>query len=152
MEPVKAPRGRRIYFDSNIFIYAFEGLTPFGTVARRALAFLDNGEIHGVTSELTLAECLVKPLERNVQTAVAAYEECLQSDDTLSVVPITREILVAAAGIRAHHRLRLPDAIHAATAIALHCDRFLTNDDAFSKVSGLRVMKIADLEGQIPTP
>lgn len=43
-------------------------------------------------------------------------------------MPVDRSILVAAARLRAQLTLRLPDAIHVATALAADCELFVSND------------------------
>lgn len=69
-----------------------------------------------VTSELTLAEVLVKPFQANQTELQQIYVETLQASDSLTMVPISRTALIEAARLRAQHAsLKLPDAIHAAT-------------------------------------
>ena len=67
MEKMSSLEGLTVYFDTNIFIYALEGFPPLDAVAARLLDFLDEGNCRGVTSELALAECLVKPFERGLE-------------------------------------------------------------------------------------
>lgn len=55
------------------------------------------------------------------------------------------EILIAAAHLRAEHGLKLPDAIHAATAQLTHCERLLTNDARFKTLSGIEVILLSQL-------
>lgn len=50
------------YLDTNIVIYAVEGLSPFQQRARNHLAALENAGHCFVVSELTCTECLVLPL------------------------------------------------------------------------------------------
>ena len=59
---------------------------------------------------------------------MALYTGLLQPSDHLAVVPVERPILIEAARQRAALRLRMPDAIHVATAVTAGCDVFLTND------------------------
>jgi predicted nucleic acid-binding protein len=69
----------------------------------------------------------------------------LRSSSTLQVVPITREVLVTAARLRAEQGLKLPDAIHAATAQLTNCQQFLTNDTRFKNLPGLPVLLLSQL-------
>lgn len=61
--------------------------------------------------------------------------------------PVTREILVAAAEIRAeyHQRLKLPDAIHLASAQLHGCETVLTNDRQLKVFQGIDIVLIDDL-------
>jgi predicted nucleic acid-binding protein len=102
---------------------------------------MDDAEISVVTSELTLAEVLVKPIKDQNLTAQQAYRDFLISTPVLQVVPISRAILEAAADLRATTKLKLPDAIHFATSNLSGCDSFLSNDVNF-KSTGFGSVKI----------
>jgi predicted nucleic acid-binding protein len=140
--------GPRVYLDSNFFIYALEEVEPWAKVARKIFVALDADECAAVTSELTLAECLVKPLELGRSEVAEAYRDLLIDRPSLSVVPITREVLVEAARLRASTRIKLPDAIHAATALQGKCSSFLTNDDRL-KIEGVEVLRWDGLESAL---
>ena len=58
----------------------------------------------------------------------------------LECYPIDLEILETAAKPRASHRLKTPDAIHAATALHAGATMFVTNDRGFLKVPGPNVV------------
>jgi predicted nucleic acid-binding protein len=140
--------GPRVYLDSNFFIYALEDVEPWARIARKILIALDAGECVAVTSELSLAECLVKPLELGREEVAKAYLGLLTDRRSLSVVPVTREILVEAARLRATSRIKLPDAIHASTALQGKCSSFVTNDDRL-KIEGIEVVHWGVLEGAL---
>jgi predicted nucleic acid-binding protein len=140
--------GPKIYLDANFFIYALEGLEPWAAVARRVLTALDKGECSAVTSELSVAECLVKPLGLGHMEVANTYLEFLQSRPFFTVVPITRELLVEAARIRAFSRIKLPDALHGAAALQRGCSTFLTNDDRLT-VPGISMLRWADLKAAL---
>ncbi len=63
-----------------------------------------------VTSELTLAEALVKPLLDRHAERQAAYLQVLQPSTSLHMAPVSRDVLLAAARLRAETGLKLPDA------------------------------------------
>ena len=70
----------------------------------------------------------------------------LQSGDALRLVPVSRPILIDAAALRAKHSaLKLPDAIHVATARASGCEVLLTNDRALTGSPGLQVKLCSEL-------
>lgn len=135
------PAGSRIYLDTNIWIYALEGFAPFTSALTALFTRIDAGELTAVTSELTLAEALVKPLSLNQPHLQQLYVDTLQSSATLTMAPITREILIEAARLRANHAsLKLADAVHVATSSAHHADVFVTSDARFSSVTGLKAI------------
>ncbi|MDH4185893.1 MAG: PIN domain-containing protein [Nitrospira sp.] len=134
-----------IYLDTNVFVYALEGYDEFRQVLTALFQRIDRGLLQAVTSELTLAEVLVKPLLDRNQERETAYHHILRSSSSLQVIPITREVLIAAARLRAGEGLKLPDAIHAATATLTNCQQFLTNDTRFKNIPGLPVLLLSQL-------
>jgi predicted nucleic acid-binding protein len=60
----------------------------------------------------------------------------------LAVVPIERSILIEAAKLRAQLKLRLPDAIHIATAIATDCPTVLSNDRRLQAPPGVKLLRL----------
>ena len=135
-----------LYLDANIFIYALEAVEPWAEVTGRLLSAIEAGRFEAVTSELTLAECLVKPLELGRSEIAATYSALLQTRPGLAVVPIERLVLEEAARLRAEHRVPLADAIHMATASRSGCQAFVTNDLRFRSVPGVARISLAELE------
>ena len=126
-----ALQGQKIYLDTNIFIYAIESYSDYLVALEEVFESADAGNLVVVTSELTLAEVLVKPLQEGDLDKQQAYCEALQNSESLIVAGVSREVLIEAAQIRANQKLKLPDAIHLATAIQYQCSTFLTNDSRF---------------------
>jgi predicted nucleic acid-binding protein len=137
--------GQRVYLDANVFIYALEALTPWKEAAQGVLQIVDAGGCYAVSSELTLAECLVKPLQLGQQENAVVFDQAIQSRPYFTVVPVSREILVEAARIRAAAGLKLPDAIHAATALQSACGMFVTNDKSLGRLPGLETVLLSEV-------
>lgn len=123
-----------------MIIAAAEKSSSFGPVQGLFFAHIDERRIEVVTSEITLAECLVKPFADKDIFAVEAYMAFLGEQPGLPVVPISRSILLSAARLRAETKLKLPDAIHVATAKWAECSAFITNDRGIRHEDGLRVI------------
>jgi predicted nucleic acid-binding protein len=119
-----------IYLDTNVFIAAVEG--DQADVRSAIWRLFAASELRGgvlVTSELSIAELLVKPLELELAAVVATYSELLTDGHGLIVIPVDRDVLVRAAHIRKDDKaIRLPDDIHLATADRAGCSVILTND------------------------
>jgi predicted nucleic acid-binding protein len=62
----------------------------------------------------------------------------------LGLVPVDLTVLVRAATVRAQTNLKLPDAIHVASAMVAGAEGFLTNDRALLRASGLLPIHILD--------
>ena len=101
----------------------------------------------GVTSELALLELTVRPLQLGRQDVADEYELLLSYFPNLELEPVTREILLEAAALRARYRLRSPDAILLATGIHCGATAALTNDDGWrvSAPSGIKTILLTEL-------
>jgi uncharacterized protein len=122
--------GPRLYLDANIFIYAFEN-TDEKSERLRALIAATSSPAHRflATSELTLAEIIVGPLRNENQRLIEIYEGITIGNSFVYVGTVSRDVLWLAAVLRSENRqLRLPDAIHLATAMLFGCDYFLSGD------------------------
>ena len=116
----------RIFFDTNVFIYMFEGLEPYRTrmleIRRR---MLERGD-RIVTSAMTLGELLVKPTKLGQASLIEQYDRAVRS--TAEVISFDAQVAWRFASLRATHNLRSADAIQLACAAHAGVDLFLTND------------------------
>jgi len=144
MGVLDALRGRQTYLDANVFIYALNAFPAFEAELRALFTAIEAGVVRCVTSQLTLAELLVKPFREGDQNAAASCRRAVTDRPGLAVAPITLDVLVEAAMERAAHSLRLPDAIHVATARLTGCAAFLTNDTQVSGSAELEVLYLSD--------
>lgn len=143
MGPPVSAAPPRVYLDANVFITAFEHAGARSDHAWWVLEAVEDGEIIGATSEITLAEVLVKPVERGATDLANAYEEMIRSGPNFEVLPVRRDVLVAAAGLRARRSsVRLPDALHIATARALDCATFVSDDRRLRVPEGMRLIEL----------
>ena len=147
MEQLIRALGPIVYIDANIVIYAVEGFSAFQPVLHVLLQCVDDEKLRLVTSELTLAEVLVKPIENRDSVIQQAYRAFLEPTAQVAVVPVSRTILESAARTRAETGVKLPDAIHIATAKQQECTSFLTNDRLIRSITDFRVMRINELIG-----
>jgi predicted nucleic acid-binding protein len=138
-------QGDRIYFDVNIWIYALEGYPDFRSDLAEPFQAIDTGTLTTVTSELALAEALVKPIQDQDPAVQKIYQQAIANRPNVEVRSIDRAILITAAHLRATTKLKLPDAIHAATALNAQCSTFLTNDRGFRHVPSLTVLLLSEL-------
>jgi predicted nucleic acid-binding protein len=136
--------GVRFYIDTNVYIEAFERRGALSDRLNELLAVADeHGVPRLVTSELTLAELLVRPLAKGQSDLIAVYDNLTISNPFLEVVPIDRECLVAAAKLRAEIKsIKLPDAIHFATARMKECRYFLTADGKIKSAHGIDILNL----------
>jgi predicted nucleic acid-binding protein len=132
---------RLVYLDSCAIIEAIEKPSPEGQALVDLLAEGARDDTPFITSELSLIEVLVGPIKGIADRSPEEedpicrshhdwYQENLVQDGLLiQTRPLTRDIFVQAALIRArHHSIKTPDAIHVASAYRLGCTYFVTGD------------------------
>jgi predicted nucleic acid-binding protein len=112
-----------IYLDSCILIYWLEGAAPLKSGVVQAMSAAA-GEVFCI-SDLVRLECLVSPIREGHVERKTAFEAQFRR---LRRLALTRAVFELGAELRAAHRLRTPDAIHAACAIVHGCGQFWTND------------------------
>lgn len=127
------------------FIYGIEGFEQFEDEVNALFSAVDRGDIEAVTSELTRAEALVKPFREGNTTLQQIYQEVLQNRASFHLVPVARSLLVESARLRASTGLRLPDAIHLASAREMGCSTLVTNDDGFEEAPEMNVVLLSEV-------
>lgn len=133
-----------IGLDTAPFIYFVEDVAPYADLVEPIFRLLESGRPIAVTSTITLAEVLTKPLsDKNLQL-VDEIKFILRSFSALSMIPVDEAIAEAAALIRARYTLRLPDALQVASAIQGGATLFITNDGRFKKVEGIETVVLED--------
>jgi predicted nucleic acid-binding protein len=134
-----------VLIDTSLWIYHFERHAQFGSAAGKVIEGLEAGKFRGVASELTLLELTLRPLQLARQDVADEYELLLDHFPNLELAPVTREILLLAAGLRARHRLRTPAAIQVATAIQWGATLAIANDDAWRTLPVIETIILSDL-------
>jgi predicted nucleic acid-binding protein len=133
----------RIYLDANVFIAAYEAQGARSDHAWWLLEVIEDGELLGMTSEMTLAEILVRPIEEQDDGLVREYQAIISPADCLEVPAVTRQIMVEAAALRSMRRsLRLPDAIPVATARLAECTHIVSDDRRLPFAPGLELVQL----------
>jgi predicted nucleic acid-binding protein len=138
MGSLTLPSAGPIYLDANGFIYSVERIEPYRTMLEPLWRLAQAGQFEIVSSELVILETLVKPL-REQDTLLENVFRALLFAREVRLLPATASLWEQAARIRATTGLKTPDALHAATALAVESTLFVTNDGGFRRVSGLPV-------------
>ena len=127
----------RVVVDSAPIIYLLEDDAVF---ASRFAPFFERAEAGShelVISTVTLAEVLTGPLRAGNERLAERYRSVLTTPPTWRLVELTAAIAHRAARIRAHSRLRLPDAVLVATALVTSSVGVVTHDRDFSSLDAL---------------
>ncbi|HTU51683.1 MAG TPA: PIN domain-containing protein [Acidobacteriaceae bacterium] len=122
----------RIFFDTNLFIYLLEDAGQRGKRVESMVERISERHDHLLTSTLTLAEVLIKPLAVGDLAWADKYEKLLATPG-VSLLPFDRGSARMYAEIRQDKTVKPPDAIQLACAANAGCDLFITNDERLSK-------------------
>ena len=133
-----------ILLDTSSCIYFLDG-TP-GDARHNAVATImraaERKKITIVISPITVSELLVKPLsEQDTESETAVR---LLLDVLCDVRPITDVTASVAAGLRARHALRTPDAFILAAAIEHSVDAVIGNDERWKRLTEVNYRHLDD--------
>lgn len=129
--------GALVLVDSAPIVYLLEGNPRFAPRFRPLFDRQAAGELVFAVTTLTIAEVLVGPLRTGRDELAARYRSVMES---WHVVSLDTNIAESAARFRGSLRLKLPDAIQLASAIAVNADALVTHDRDFRKVETLRIL------------
>lgn len=130
--------------DTMCFIYHFEANPKYIPFTNTLFEMIENEALRAITSTLTLAEILVKPIELGDLVARDDYKYTLINFPNLTLCEISADIAEEAAHLNARYGIRLPDALQLATSIYQRAQAFLTNDQSLKKVRETEVLIIDD--------
>ena len=137
LEAAELPKGALLLVDSAPIIYFLEGHPRLGPRFRPLFDRHAADEIKFAVATITIAEVLSGPLSAGEEALARRYRAVLQSWE---VVDLSADIAESAARLRASLKLKLPDAIQAASALSINADALVTHDRDFSRVKALRVI------------
>lgn len=144
MTPPDALLGSRVYLDTNLYIYLFEGVETYRQPMASLAAEIDRRDIAVIASELIFTELLPRPVREGRSRLVAGYLELLQQTPRITLAPVDRQVILRAVHLRADFGLRAMDALHVATAVVHGCDTFLTNDQRLNAGKQIRVLTLRE--------
>ena len=134
---------RQIYLDSCCLIYLIEEVPELSSRLKRYLSTRIDSIL--CVSAIVRLEVLVKPMTNRDEGLIADYEDFIREQNWL---PINDTIVAGALRLRVDHGIKIPDAIHLATALHYECKEFLTNDDRLgmiAKAVGCVAVNIAEV-------
>jgi len=135
----------RIFFDTNLFIYLLEDSGGRGAKVSGILERISGRRDELLTSTLTLAEVLVKPLSVGDVAWADRYEKLLNTPG-VSLLAFDRVSARIYAQLRQDKTLKPPDAIQLSCAASAKCDLFITNDERLSRKIVPGIQFITSLE------
>jgi predicted nucleic acid-binding protein len=140
MEPVELenlPDQALLLMDSAPIIYVLESHPKLAQRFEPLFAAHAAGRLRFAVTPITIVEVLTGPLQAGDEALARRYRARLES---WQLVELNIDIAESAARLRASARLRVPDAVQAASALAINAAALVTHDRDFSRVRSLRVI------------
>ena len=144
MGPLVLPSAGVVYIDANVLIYSVERIEPYRTLLELMWQQGQDGALSIVSSPILVTEVLVKPLQVGNTEIEMQYREVFASN-AMRLLEASYAVFDDAARLRAESGLKLPDALHAATALRAGCELFITNDTDFRRIQDLPAIILDDL-------
>jgi predicted nucleic acid-binding protein len=123
--------------DSAPVIYFLEGHPKYGPHFRPLFEAHAAGRVRFAVTTITVCEVLTGPFRSNDDATARRYRAVL---DSWQLVDLDADIAESAARLRTSLRLKLADAVQAASALAINAAALVTHDRDFSRVRSLRVI------------
>ena len=142
MEPVSLkglPENPLLLVDSAPIIYVLEDHPELAPVFRSVFEVHDKGRARFAVTTVTIAEVLTGPLAERNEVLAERYRSTFRS---WFVVDIDAEIAESAVRLRATCKLKLADAVQAASALTIGADALITHDRDFSGLPDLHVLGV----------
>jgi predicted nucleic acid-binding protein len=140
MEPLDfadLPEDALVLIDSAPIIYFLEGHPKFGPRFKPLFEAHGTGHLRFAVTTITIAEVLTGALQAGDDALARRYRAILESWQPIA---LDVDIAESAARLRASLRLRLADAVQAASALAINAAALVTHDRDFSRVRSLRII------------
>jgi len=140
MEPLELeelPEQALLLMDSAPIIYVLESHPKLASRFEPLFAAHAAGHLRFAVTPITIVEVLTGPLQVGDEALARRYRARLES---WQLVGLDVDIAESAARLRASFRLRVPDAVQAACALAIDAAALVTHDRDFSRVRSLRVI------------
>lgn len=133
------PQNALLLVDSAPIIYVLEGHPELAPMFRPIFEAHDRGLVRFAVTTITLAEVLTGPLSNGDEVLAEKYRATLKS---WFVVDLDAETVESSARLRAALKLKLADAVQAASALAIGADALVTHDRDFSAIKDLLVLGV----------
>jgi predicted nucleic acid-binding protein len=133
-------RHGKIALDTSVFIYQLEANLRYIPLTDPIFSWIERGDSNAVASTIAMTELLVHPYRDANEQRVNEFYGLLSTYPNLEWIAPGLEIADLAARFRGIHRLKTPDALHAATAARCHATGLIANDPVYERVDAFETL------------
>jgi predicted nucleic acid-binding protein len=131
-------------FDTMIFIYHFEDHPLFAPLTEPLFEAIDRGDLSAEISVLLAGEVLTGAKKAADTEILLRYRHIFSEFPNLALHDADMRVMERMSDLRAAYGLKIPDAIHMATAFLNGAQAFVTNDAGLKQVNELDVLVLED--------
>lgn len=135
---------QRVHLDTMAVIYFIERHPTYLPLVRSVFRLMEEGDLLGISSYVTLIEVLIQPLRKGRPDLASQYRDTLTGSRNFRLFPVDKKVAEESAEIRAQHNLTVPDAIQLATAYCHGADAYVTNEINHKRYSRIEVLVLDD--------
>jgi len=134
-----------IGLDAQVFIYQFGNNPVFRPLTMTLFNLIEQGEIVGVTSILSILEIIAKPMEKEDTHLVNEYKFLLNTFPNLVVGAVDEDVIDLAAFLKAKYSFETTIAVQLATAKLYDARCFITNNQEMKRIQEVKVFIISEI-------
>lgn len=136
----------RVFLDTAPVIYFLERNPNYYSALEEFFRLRRERNITIITSPITLAECLVYPLQLGLEALVRGYERLITEGEGVEFYLLGSAEASLASQYRATYGIHLLDAFQVATALLSECQVLFTNDRRLAKITDIHVLILEELQ------
>ena len=125
----------RLAVDTSSAIYYLGQDPKRFALSRDAFDCAARGKLEVLFAGITQMELLVRPFREHDALGKRRVMTLVEGTPGVRTVPLSRDVLVTAAEVRALTNLKTPDSLVAASALVHGCDAIVGNDRAFGRLA-----------------
>ena len=144
MDLIEILKGKKIYFDTNIFIYIIEGSIQYQRTIDELTRSIIKKDFEAYTSYITLTEILPPLVKRANKDIISGTIEFIRGKGFFNLSSVHEEVCLQAGFLRGELGMKTPDALHVATAIHQGCTLFLTNDAGIRVPESMKLVLLSE--------
>ncbi len=134
----------RVHIDARVLAFHLLADARYLDLTRLLFSGLRTGAVSGQCSAIALYQLLVEPFRRGRPARAREVSKLLSVYPGLDVLPVSPEIAVQAAEVRARLGGGPERALQIATALGQDADLYLTEGTGLRRIAGMAVLNLED--------
>ena len=138
--------GTRVCIDTNVFLNVLNKEKAYLSYSRGVLLAISRGDLEAIIPTLVISEVLTGFYVEKRKTDAEEFLAAIVTHEHMKVIPLSMDIAVSSAMVRAKTGLKLPDAMILATAIENRTNYIVSNDGNFPRsYEGVKTVKSIEM-------